>query len=478
MKRFLLFALAFLAVQSFAQDKYQELKLSPSKDDRACWEWGDYMIKLEGSSYYFNEATASLKDKATGRYIIPPVSKKVAGYYPKHCRNTPAGTILISMRKDTSAYSSWKDQGIFFFDSSKRNTPKEMDGLLFIKGSIYVPYSSIKGCYDKDYYGIFKIEDDTLKQLIDLSGPDVSMKYLEDYPGFGLTRMETCTTHTRTPAGVSENIHKYKVTDIYTYDCQLVKKDILRVFVSGDKTFLWILDKEGVGDLEEHFSEGRDYSGYGYSALSFDMKPLPQFAGHEFLGPREIKYKGGEKYVVIVDEGEYFGVIDLEGNDIIPPYYIDPVQVDYVLKDYAKVSYSIWYDKKAEFYRTNKGEFEKEEHFVTRFLDPELQDAYIKEKMGDAESDYLAEMLKKGVSITLGKYDSERECFPMYFSPAGWNGFNVPIPINEAPAFKDAFESMKADALAGARFKVCNDAIAISEITFTFPDGKSYTLNP
>ena len=83
-------------------------------------------------------------------------------------------------------------------------------------------------------------------------------------------------------------------------------------------------------------------------------------------------------------------------------------------------------------------------------------------------------MKKKGVSISLGKYDSEKECFPIYFKPASWNGFSLPIPIAEAQAFKEAFDQIKDAALKDATYGIRNDAIAIDEITFTLPSGKSY----
>ena len=82
--------------------------------------------------------------------------------------------------------------------------------------------------------------------------------------------------------------------------------------------------------------------------------------------------------------------------------------------------------------------------------------------------------MKKDVNISLGRYDSEKECFPVYFKPASWNSFSLPISIAEAQAFKEAFEQIKDDALKDASFCIRHDAIALDEITFTLPSGKTY----
>ncbi|MBP5488198.1 MAG: hypothetical protein J6X77_01360 [Bacteroidales bacterium] len=470
MKHLLITVLALMAIAlaAQAQTKYAD----PGKEtDKTCWEWGDYVIAADGAvTYSDDQASISLKNKVTGKYVIPVISKSLA----KRISNGNAYEGIIHgityLKKDQD---SWHGKGrIFFFDSSKRNTPPEMDGLLYLNGRITYKYKHIRGTGFNNLYGLYKIENDQLQQVAEL--PEGSFVFYDDIPVFGITSMQRCTTKVKTPWGVQENVHNYPVTDLYAYDGRQLLKDVLNITVSGNGDFLWVLDKEAVGSIEEHFASGRkNYSEYSYKALDFNLNPVPRFAGHSFLGPRKLTKGTATKHLIIADKGDYYGVIDLDGNDVIPALYLDPVVVDEVLKEYVNISYSMWYEGKAEYIKTHKDEFEKQDHFEARQADPALQEAFVQDKLADAKVTYLQEMLRKGVKITLGKYDAERECFPVFFSPAGWNAFSVAIPLDQAPALKEAFESIKEEALAGATYTVRNDAIGISSITFTLPDGKT-----
>lgn len=463
-------ALAGLVWAAQAQTKYVDLN-HDRYNDKSCWEWGNYVISADGAVAYNDDAASiSLKNKATGKYVIPVINKGLAKRISKG--NANEGIIFgITYPKEGKVLSSYWERGrIFFFDSSKRNTPPEMDGLLYLNGRKTYKYKYTSGTGDSFICGLYKIEGDQLQQVCEL--PDDGLVFYDFAPAFGAIGEKRCTTKVTTHGVVRENIHNYTLTNIYAYDGTLLRKDVLGMSYSGTGDFLWVLDKEAIGNMEEHFASGRkDYSEYSYKALDFDFNPVPRFAEYSFLGPRTAMKGGGSRHLVIVDKGDLYGVIDLDGNVVIPALYLDPVVVDEVLKEYVNISYSIWYEGKAVKIRATKDEFEKQEHFEARQADPALQEAFVKEKLAEAKDTYLQEMLKKGVKITLGKYDAERECFPVFFSPAGWNGFTVPIPLDEAPAFKEAFESMKEEALAGATYTVRNDAIGISRITFTLPDG-------
>jgi len=49
------------------------------------------------------------------------------------------------------------------------------------------------------------------------------------------------------------------------------------------------------------------------------------------------------------------------------------------------------------------------------------------------------------------------------------------VPISEAPAFKVAFDEIKTAATKTAKFFILDDFIALGTVTFTMPDGKTYT---
>ncbi len=475
MKRLLIIAMSLAALTSAAQTQNKYVELSKDRaNDRSCWEWGDYIIVAEGATAYYDDlASISLKNKATGKYVIPVINKSLAKRISKG--NAYEGIVngITYPKKDNASADDYRQDGrIFFFDSSKRNTPAEMDGLLYLNGRKTYKYKYTSGTGNSYFCGLFRIEGDQLQQVSELPGGDLA--FFNDIPAFAVTRMQRCTTKVTKHGVVRENIHNYPLTNIYAYDGSLLRENVLNISYSGTGDFFWVMDKEAVGDMEEHFaSERKDYSEYSYKALDFNLNPVPRFAQYSFLGPRTAMKGGASKHLVIVDKGDLYGVIDLDGNVVIPPLYLDPVVVDEVLKEYVNISYSIWYERKAAYIRTHKDEFEKQEHFEARQADPALQEAYVQEKLADAYDTYLQEMLRKGVKITLGKYDAERECFPVFFAPAGWNGFTVPIPLDQAPAFKEAFESMKEEALAGATYTVRNDAIGIGRITFTLPDGNT-----
>ncbi len=472
MKHLLITTMALVALASTAQAQTKYVDLSKDREnDKTCWEWGDYIIAADGTVHYNDdEASISLKNKVTGKYIIPVISKSLS----KKISNGKAYEgIIYGITYPKKGKEEWKGSGrIFFFDSSKRNTPAEMDGLLYVKGKKTYKYKHISGTGFNYLCGLFRIENDQLQELAEL--PSNGLVFYDNIPAFGAIGEQRCTTKVVTHGVVRENIHNYKLTNVYAYDGSLLRKDVVYIGPSATGDFLWVLDEEDVGGMEKHFASGRkDYLAYSFKALDFNLNPDPRFAQYSFLGPRKLPKGAATKHVIIVDMGDLYGVIDMDGNVIIPAMYPDPEVVDEVLKEYMNISYSMWYEERAAKIMATKDEFEKQEHFEARSADPALQEAFVQEKLADARDTYLQEMLRRGVKITLGKYDAERECFPVYFSPAAWNGFTVPIPLDQAPAFKEAFESMKKEALDGATYTVRNDAIGISRITFTLPDGQT-----
>ena len=266
---------------------------------------------------------------------------------------------------------------------------------------------------------------------------------------------------------------RFMASNLYSLDGKLLRKDIIHLMPSADSTFMWCLDYDTLGgSFRDYHENKRDFSEYNYSAVDKDIRPVPRFAEYDFLSPQR---KIAGQTPVIAGKGGQYGIIHENGQVLIPLIYVDPVQVKQVLNTYKDIAFSVWYQNTAEKLMKEKGEFEKQEHFEARCNDARLQMEYLEENMGaQTETIYLTEMKKNGVSISLGRYDSEKECFPIYFKPASWNGFSLPIPIAEAPAFKEAFDQIKDVALKDASFCIRHDSIAIGEITFTLPSGKNY----
>ena len=454
-------------------------------EDRDTWEYGDYVVALDGG-YLPGTGGAraiTIRNKKTGEYILGPIDQKTANLLGKN--KFPAYTMLIAQCPDYTSKDSWEKVGqhnagrIKFFDSSKQNTPKELDGKLLINGRWYWPNPEAKKGVTQfsQQLGLYEIVENQLKPVFKIDpspNPFVGERF-ELFGDFGLFRhwhkaeskwIDASTTPRK------EIIIIFMASDLYSLDGKLLRKDIIHLMPSADGTFMWCLDYATLGgSFRDYHENKRDFSEYNYSAVDKDMNPVPRFAGYDFLSPqREI---AGQIPVIAGRDGQY-GIIHDDGQVLIPLIYVDPVQVKQVLKTYEEVAFSTWYQNKAEKLLNEKGEFEKQEHFEARSKDPQLQRAYLDEQMGaQTESMYILEM-KKSVSITLGRYDSEKECFPVYFKPASWNGFSLPIPIAEAQAFKEAFDQIKDAALKDALYCIRHDAIALDEITFTLPSGKTY----
>ncbi len=433
-------------------------------EDHSCWEWGDYVIALDGAAYYSSDNTASLKNKVTGEYIIPRLTSKQIKHYIKP--GLPVGTMHIAQ-----GTSGWRKNRIIFLDSSKLNTPPELDGLVYIDAEqFYLPSWSKRKTYTQDFTGLYRIEANSLK-------PVVEMQHIQKYPSRDYLSFDPYSfiraVRSEELKDDEGNTHRFKVSNLYSFDGTLLKKDVLYAAASQKGDFLWILCKEDVRDLKELFVNKWTFIDYGPKAYDLEMNPLPRFEEYDYLSPRK---SAGHPYVVAGKEDRY-GAIDEDGKVMIPFLYLIPEQVVEVMTMYSRVGFTPWYRKKIGRFIAEKGEFEKQEHFEARSQNPQMQKEYLLEQLPNAQLTYMEELYAKGYSITLGKYDTERELFPIYVSPGSWNSFTLAIPIDEAQAFKAAFDSVKGDAIKSATFQIRYDTIALEDITFTLPDGKSYTAH-
>ena len=454
-------------------------------EDRDTWEYGDYVVALDGS-YLPGTGGAraiTIRNKKTGEYVLGPIDQKMANLLEKN--KFPAYTMLVAQLPDYTS-SSWEKVGqqnagrIRFFDSSKQNSPKELDGKLLIDGRWYWPDPEAKRGITQfsQRMGMYEIEGSQLKPifLIDPSPNPFVGERFELYGDFGLFRYwhkaESKWIDTSTVPRKEIKII-FMASNLYSLDGKLLRKDIIHLMPSADSTFMWCLDYDTLGgSFRDYHENKRDFSEYNYSAVDKDIRPVPRFAEYDFLSPQR---KIAGQTPVIAGKGGQYGIIHENGQVLIPLIYVDPVQVKQVLNTYKDIAFSVWYQNTADKLMKEKGEFEKQEDFEARCNDARLQMEYLEENMGaQTETIYLTEMKKNGVSISLGRYDSEKECFPIYFKPASWNGFSLPIPIAEAPAFKEAFDQIKDVALKDASFCIRHDSIAIDEITFTLPSGKNY----
>lgn len=114
-----------------------------------------------------------------------------------------------------------------------------------------------------------------------------------------------------------------------------------------------------------------------------------------------------------------------------------------------------------------KGEFEKTSNWQAR-VNESTRNRKIAEFTREAEQLYIKEYAsKKSLKYALGRYDADNE---VYLITCDNRELLVPVPIAEAPAFKQNWESV----VKTPKYFIENDGLAVAEVTFTMPGGKIY----
>ena len=126
------------------------------------------------------------------------------------------------------------------------------------------------------------------------------------------------------------------------------------------------------------------------------------------------------------------------------------------VKRYVEFRINVW---------QKKGEFEKTSDWQTR-VNESTRNRKIAELAREAEQLYIKQY-EWNMTYTLGRYDADNE---VYLIICNGKELLVPVPIAEAPAFKQSWESV----LKTPKYFIENDRLAVAEVTFTMPGGKIY----
>ena len=127
-------------------------------------------------------------------------------------------------------------------------------------------------------------------------------------------------------------------------------------------------------------------------------------------------------------------------------------------KTYVESRVNVW---------QKKGEFEKTSDWQTR-VNETTRNRKIAELTREAEQLYIKECAgKKYLKYALGRYDADNE---VYLIICNDKELLVPVPIAEAPAFKQNWESV----VKTPKYFVENDRLALAEVAFAMPGGKTY----
>lgn len=191
-----------------------------------------------------------------------------------------------------------------------------------------------------------------------------------------------------------------------------------------------------------------------------------------------------------------YGFIDKQGNTVIPCKYNDvwPFSEGLAWVELnGKYGYinirGDWFDTKVEGQRwvaqqrssfsgfakpyveerinawQKKGEFEKTSDWQAR-VNESTRNRKIAELTREAEQLYISQY-GWNMTYTLGRYDADNE---VYLIICNDKELLVPVPIAEAPAFKQNWESV----VKTPKYFVENDRLAVAEVAFAMPGGKTY----
>ena len=176
-----------------------------------------------------------------------------------------------------------------------------------------------------------------------------------------------------------------------------------------------------------------------------------------------------------------WGVFNRRGEALLPMIFENEIIAQANIPLLEHVSYSYNYKQEAKRLAATKGEFEKSADFEARKADPALQAAYVEPLMKDFEASFINTIIKdRRTGIALMDYDADKEVYRFKVSNARtlWTVYELPVPIDAAPAFKEYLQKTpQQELLQSAEWGIVDDCVQILSITFTLPDGSNFTYS-
>jgi len=176
-----------------------------------------------------------------------------------------------------------------------------------------------------------------------------------------------------------------------------------------------------------------------------------------------------------------WGVFNRRGEPLLPMIFEDEKTAGANIPFLEYASYAYNYRQEAQRLASQKGEFEKTADFEARKANPALQKAYVDPLMKDFEKSFIATITKdRRTGIALLDYDADKEVYRFKVNNARtlWTVYELPVPIDAAPAFKEYIRTApQQELLQSARWGIVEDCAQILSITFTLPVGGSFTYS-
>ena len=181
-------------------------------------------------------------------------------------------------------------------------------------------------------------------------------------------------------------------------------------------------------------------------------------------------------FAIIAGRGKGRALLNHKGNELLP-YTEDADMFDMLVMFYPQKSFSVFTWNRYKLWA--KGEFESAADFEARKKDPARAAGYVESLLPAAEKAFAASIIGSDARLILSRYDADSECFVFSVDKILQDTYRIKVPRADAPLFKEEFNSFAADALKAARYFVHNDMLALRSITFTTPEGKTFSFeNP
>ncbi len=181
-------------------------------------------------------------------------------------------------------------------------------------------------------------------------------------------------------------------------------------------------------------------------------------------------------FAIIAGRGKGRALLNHKGRELLP-YMEDADKFDMLVMFYPQQSFSVFAWNRYKLW--TKGEFESTAEFEARRRDADRTAGYISSLLPAAEKAFTAAILGSDARLILSRYDADSECFLFSVNKILQDTYRIRVPRSDAPLFKEEFASFAAAALGSAKYFIKNDMLALRSITFTTPEGKSFSFeNP
>lgn len=229
------------------------------------------------------------------------------------------------------------------------------------------------------------------------------------------------------------------------------------------------------------FRQGGKYGLRTYTATSKEiLPPVYDTIVREVMDP-EIIHKAYDGPLYFAKRDGKWGAYTPEGDCIMPEMLVDFSKRFYYMGTLPSQSYYYAIKEQANILKNTKGEFETTEQFELRRNDPQREAEYLDNALASYAKGFIVQKLRDananrgGVSVKFGAYNMDKQMFPFVCTVSAMPIYDLSIPYQEGPAFKEASTTFKAsEYLPTSSYFICDGFVQIAEITFTLPDGKSY----